>query len=256
MRKNYDESFIELITKSKNLLAQECKLLERINKLAKYYNSETIDMLKSLVMLEETIFRHIDFTQEFGKEKWFLDIARYNIFNRAVKVIEGLLQIDQEKLTADFCGKTLDINYYLDDKNKFSVFEGDFTKGEKPNITLYTMNISVEDSIARLKKSISSLENKKCSYSVLVGYPQGLNPVFESVFNGPNLVDYYDNKSTLEELKKELETLMNYGVLKAVTSNMVTEALLKDWDMKFDSKSFREEKSKKLSLVDIYVKKR
>lgn len=250
---------------TKGFLLKQEELLKRIKKLKKYYNKPTIDYLISLVMLEQPVFKDIEFGELFGKTNLFFEIAKYNLCNKTIEKIENIEEIDQEKIKADFFRESLSITYHENQTGYFNVFSSNLGQKEsfsnkpiKPSIIVYEMVSSVEKQIDTHEKQLESLLNVRYgSDEQFLGYNLDDEPVFMPVYGGPNSRKYFDNQYKIESLKDRIQSLKDYGTIKEKVSNLVSSSLLSDWNIKMEEeeKVNNKELILQLSWIDIYKRK-
>lgn len=243
----------------KDFLLEQGKLLSQIKRLDKYYNKETIDYLVSLIMLEQTVFKNLDFGEIFGNLDLFFEIAKYNLCNRTINTISSSEELEQSKLSANLFGEHLNISYHHTKDEYFDVFSANLgkTKGfsniqNKPSITLYEFDSSVESQIQKKEEEIIRLQNTKYgSDAQFSGYDLDDKPIFTPVYGGPNSRKYFLDKEKIDGLKGQIQKLRSYGLKQEEISNLVTNILLEDWNLKFKEENFNKEMVLSLSWINI-----
>jgi len=250
----------------KGFLLKREELLNRIKEIEKYYNKETIEYLISLVMLEQPIFKDIEFGELFGKTDLFYQIAKYNLCNRTIETIENIKEIDQKKLSANYFIENLSINYSKSKDESFNVFTSELGRNipssdipRKPSLSVYEIISPVEKQIETCERKIASLSNASYrSDDQLSGYDVNNKPVFSPVYGGPNSQKYFANQSTKDALKADIESLKKCGTIKTQVTNLVSKALLADWEIEENDEKFPFDKKLilELSWIDVYKIKR
>ena len=61
----------------------------------------------------------------------FYEIAKYNLCNKAIKTIEGIEEIDQEKISANYFCESLSVTYHKNQNEYFNVLLGCHKKIDK-----------------------------------------------------------------------------------------------------------------------------
>ncbi len=224
----------------KNMFVEKSILLSKVKELSKYYNKEVIDTLTSMIMLEESVFRHIDFGETFGNLDIFFEIAKHNICNRTIQTIDQMDSIDSAKMEANFFGKGLNIFYTLNDKECFYVFQSSFDQEiKKPYVLLFESTTPVSELIKSYQSSIDSLKGTKYgSDAQFGGYTKKGEPCYIPVFGGPNSQQYFADKRKIERLEERIAELQSYGDVQSTTCNKVTDVILQDWNIEFKKEPF------------------
>lgn len=246
----------------KGFLLKQEELLKRIKEIEKYYNKETIEYLISLVMLEQPIFKDIEFGELFGKTDLFYQIAKYNLCNKTVETIENIKEIDQKKLSANYFIENLSINYNKSKDESFNVFTSELGRTKpfsdiprKPSLSVYEIISPIEKQIETCEKQIASLSNTNYgSDNQLSGYDLAGKPVFSPVYGGPNSQKYFANQSKIEGLKATIKSLEKCGRIKEQVSNLVSSTLLADWGIEEEQEEYPFDKKLilELSWIDVY----
>lgn len=237
---------------NKSIMKEE-ELIRIVRDLSKYYNEDTITYLMSLIFLSESVFRKEEFSNYFGSLDWYFEIAKYNICNRTIKIINNLPIIaDEFKINSN----SYEFSIYY--KDKFPVFifkynkQNEFNK-EKigPLITIYNITASTKNRIEKIKRQIEDLENIKYNNNYISEYNDNYKPMYEYMFGNysPKKISIY--KPRIDELNKKIEDLRMYGSIQKDICNLITSILLEDWNITFEEDVYL----KKLSFIDIYKKK-
>ncbi len=243
----------------KDFLLKQEVLLKQVKKLEKYYNKETIDYLVSLIMLEQTVFKNLDFGEIFGNLDLFFEIAKYNLCNRTINTISSNDSLEQSKLFANLFGEHFNISYHHSKDESFDVFSANLGKTNafsnvpnKPSITLYEFDSSVESQIQKKEEEIIRLQNTKYgSDAQFSGYDLDDKPVFTPVYGGPNSRKYFLDKEKTDGLKGQIQKLRSYGLKQEEISNLVTNILLEDWNLKLKEDNFNKAMVLSLSWINI-----
>lgn len=243
----------------KEFLLEQEKLLKQVKKLEKYYNKQTIDYLVSLIMLEQTVFKNLEFGEIFGSLDLFYEIAKHNLCNRTMNTISSCKDLDQTNLSANFFGEHLNISYRHSKDESFNVFSANLGKTKalsnaqnKPSVTLYDFSSPVEVQIQKREEEISRLQNVKYgSDAQFSGYDLEDKPIFTPVYGGPNSRKYFLDKEKIDSLKQQIERLKSYGLKQEEISNLVTDILLEDWNLKLKEENLNREMVLSLSWIDV-----
>lgn len=244
-----------------NILMKKEELLERINELSIYYTEDTTNYLKSLLYLNESVFKNSYFSNLFSDFSFPFEIAKYNIYNRTISTIFSLSPILSKEFVVDPSNKGIKIFY----QDKFPVFDFMSKKqkghtGEKigPLITIYSVNSSVKDRIENIKSQIADLEEfgykkisskENSSKNEYNNYDKNGKKLYMSKELTPLKVSIYESR--IKELNEKIEFLKSYGNIQRSICTSVTDALFQDWNMTFKD----DEYVKTLSWIDIYRKK-
>lgn len=229
------------------------ELFEKIQELSKYYNKETINYLYSLLFCSESVFNRLDFANHFSELSLFYELAKYNIWNKAIIQLSKLMYDQIKYLNFNEHDKGFRISY----QDKFPVFEFKTEReraltGEEigPIITIYSATASLEDRMENIKKQIRNLQSFDDS-NYIGKYSEKEKAMYQSMFGSYSSKKLYFYKHRIEELGNKIEFLKRYGNIQKDICKLVGDILLEDWNIIFDDDVYL----KSLSWIDIYKKK-
>lgn len=245
-------------TKPEFSFLEQQQLLSKLRQLSKYFNFEIIDQLASIIMLEESIFKVKDFGEEFGQSPFFWEIARYNIYNRSLKLLK---EKSKRKFTSSYEFGNFRIFYTNSNGHRIETFKAVLKKFNpyteeivRPTIALYHPD-PVEEQLDDLDKKMSIAGFLRNTYKVQ-------NPIevakirsqynIPYSFGGPEVWWEKEYQETIDKLQKEKEFLKQYGALEREVCHEVGDILLHDWDMELEESLETEGKVKELSWIDVY----
>lgn len=229
-------------------------LYEKIQKLSKYYNKETINYLYSLLFCSESVFSRLDFVENFSELSFFYELAKYNLYNRTIVQLSKLSIGKKDEFNYDEYDKGFRISY----QDKFPVFDFKTLKEYKNNgeeigpiITIYNVTQSIEDRIENIKTQITNLYNSDYNNNYIEKNNDEDRALYHSMFGTYSSKKVFFYKRRIEELSKKIEFIKTYGDIQAYICNLVTDSLLENWCITFEDNEY----IKRLHFVDIYKKR-
>lgn len=84
------EVHVDTNNMDKWLIASEPQLNSYVEKVSHYFTEENTAVLKRLISLEDSVFWHEEFGKIFGECQFFKEIAKYNICNRLIRLLNTI----------------------------------------------------------------------------------------------------------------------------------------------------------------------
>jgi hypothetical protein len=245
---------------------RQAELIDRINVLSKYYDKDVADYLKSLVSLDETVLKDVDFLDNFGSLDIIYDLMKFNLVGRIYNLIDSDKSLMQNRIASNNSIDTLDIKYERGDGSRFTIVSADlrkqlsfgYEKEQKPHLIVKEVEDRTDYTIESIEKTIERSEDYIAELTEELASPE--KPVF-SLFQrrdsyNPNSLKRDRIKSELEEierLKDKIEKTKKYGHLESEICNDIGCAIIEDLGIKPEefTKSINRSLVKKYKYVDI-----